>query len=199
MSGNCPHRSQLGKIQSAPLRKLRAAVAAIDGTMSAQELDQPRKQEKLKRTSRQMLGIANALNGMSCAEAGAAAGKERKALRDEVVRYYAERFTGLRDRLFSGRPPALSDDEIAIRANGRAALAPVLPEVGMRAIQLYLDRFTGTPLWCWPRRLAHRQGADGPHRHHTRAVASLFAPAEPVGAGLALPTRALRRMERHRE
>jgi transposase len=51
-----------------------------------------------------MYAIANALEGMSRAEAARLAGMERQALRDAVVRYNAEGLAGLRDRP-KGRPP----------------------------------------------------------------------------------------------
>lgn len=47
--------------------------------------------------------IANALDGMSRAEAARRAGMERQALRDAVVRYNAEGLAGLHDRP-KGRP-----------------------------------------------------------------------------------------------
>src|ERR1700710_3193445 len=45
-----------------------------------------------------MFAIANALEGMSRAEAARLAGMERQALRDAVVRYNAESVSGLSDR-----------------------------------------------------------------------------------------------------
>ena len=45
-----------------------------------------------------MLAIANALEGMSRAEAARLAGMDRQALRDAVVRYNAEGLAGLHDR-----------------------------------------------------------------------------------------------------
>jgi len=72
--------------------------------------------EPNRRASLRMLAIANALEGMSRAEAARLAGMERQALRDAVVRYTAEGLAGLRDRPKPGRPPRLSQAE-------RAALA----------------------------------------------------------------------------
>jgi transposase len=63
-----------------------------------------------------MLAVADALEGMSRAEAARLAGMERQALRDAVVRYNAEGLAGLRDRPEPGRPERLSEAE-------RAALA----------------------------------------------------------------------------
>lgn len=51
-----------------------------------------------------MYAIANALDGMSRAEAARLAGMDRQALRDAVVRYNAEGLGGLHDRP-KGRPP----------------------------------------------------------------------------------------------
>ena len=63
--------------------------------------------------------LANALAGMSRADAARAAGMERQALRDAVVRYNAEGLTGLYDRPKGHRPRRLSSAE-------RAALAEVV-------------------------------------------------------------------------
>jgi transposase len=64
-----------------------------------------------------MLAIANALEGMSRAEAARLAGMERQALRDAATRYNAEGLEGLRDRPKPGRPPALTEPEQAILLN----------------------------------------------------------------------------------
>ena len=50
------------------------------------------------RAASRAYAIANALEGMSRAEAARLAGMERQALRDAVVRYNAEGVDGLRDR-----------------------------------------------------------------------------------------------------
>ena len=64
-------------------------------------------------------GIANAIEGMSRAEAARLAGMERQALRDAVVRYNTEGLEGLHDRP-KGRPPRrLTEGE-------EAALAAVI-------------------------------------------------------------------------
>ena len=70
--------------------------------------------EKKNRTARRMLAIANALEGMSRAEAARAAGMDRQALRDAVVRSNAEGLAGLHDRPTPGRPPALTEAELAL-------------------------------------------------------------------------------------
>jgi transposase len=55
-----------------------------------------------------LLAIANALDGLSRAEAARLAGMERQALRDAVIRYNAEGPQGLRDRPRPGRPERLT-------------------------------------------------------------------------------------------
>jgi len=50
------------------------------------------------RAASRAFAIANALEGMSRAEAARLAGMERQALRDAVVRYNAEGVDGLTDR-----------------------------------------------------------------------------------------------------
>lgn len=59
------------------------------------------------------LAIANALEGLSRAEAARLAGIERQALRDAVIRYNAEGPKGPYDRPRSGRPEALSPGQQA--------------------------------------------------------------------------------------
>jgi transposase len=63
-----------------------------------------------------MLAIANALEGMSRADAARLAGMERQALRDAVVRYNAEGLAGLYDRPKPGRRERLSEAEQAALA-----------------------------------------------------------------------------------
>lgn len=71
------------------------------------------KRESDARAARRMLAIANALDGMSRAQAARAAGMDRQALRDWVVRYNAHGLDGLYDRWGNGRPPRLTPDEQA--------------------------------------------------------------------------------------
>jgi transposase len=79
-----------------------------------------------------MLAIANALDGLSRAEAARLAGMERQALRDAVVRYNAEGLAGLRDRPKPGRPPRLSEGEQAALA-ARVFTAPDPDKDGVSA------------------------------------------------------------------
>lgn len=58
------------------------------------------------RGSRRLLAIANALSGSA-----EAAGMDRQALRDWIIRYNADGVEGLRDHLGTGRPARLEPDE----------------------------------------------------------------------------------------
>ena len=66
-----------------------------------------------RRAAMRLLAIANALEGLSRAEAARLAGMERQALRDAVIRYNAEGPAGLHDRPRSGRPEALTEGQQA--------------------------------------------------------------------------------------
>ena len=65
------------------------------------------------RVSRRLLAIANALSGMDRKAAAEAAGMDRQALRDWIIRYNAHGVEGLRDRWGKGRPARLKPDEQA--------------------------------------------------------------------------------------
>jgi len=86
----------------------------IRDDLTASDLRARAAREKKNRVARRMLAIANALDGMSRADAARAAGMDRQALRDAVVRYNAEGLDGLHDRPTSGRPPALTEAELAL-------------------------------------------------------------------------------------
>ena len=75
------------------------------------ELRRLAKKEPRRRTALRMLAIANALDGMSRTEAARAAGIERQALRDAVVRFNAEGLAGLIDRPYGRRPERLGAGE----------------------------------------------------------------------------------------
>ncbi len=59
-----------------------------------------------------MMAIANALEGMTRAEAARLAGMERQALREAVVRCNAEGLDRLHDRPRSGAKPRLDDEQM---------------------------------------------------------------------------------------
>ncbi len=88
----------------------------IDGSTSAQELRRLARREGSRPAARRMLAIANELDGLSRAQAATAAGMERQALRDAVVRYNAEGVAGFVDRPRAGHPPALIEGELALVA-----------------------------------------------------------------------------------
>jgi len=69
------------------------------------------KSEPDARVSRRLLAIANALSGMSRADAAKSAGMDRQTLRDWVIRYNEHGVAGLCDQKSSGRPPMLTLDE----------------------------------------------------------------------------------------
>src|SRR4026208_48473 len=79
------------------------------------------KSEPDARISRRLLGIANALDGMSRAEAGEGAGMDRQTLRDWVIRYNAHGVAGLCDTWNGGRPPMLTLDQAAEAPRPRTA------------------------------------------------------------------------------
>lgn len=76
----------------------------IRDDLSAADLRQWARKGARGRTAARAYAIANALEGMSRAEAARLAGMERQALRDAVLRYNAEGLAGLSDRP-KGRPP----------------------------------------------------------------------------------------------
>ena len=92
------------------------AALAIRDDLTAAELRRHARFEPNRRAALRMLAIANALEGMSRAEAARLAGMERQALRDAVVRYNAEGLAGLHDRPKPGRPPRLGEGEQAALA-----------------------------------------------------------------------------------
>jgi transposase len=91
-----------------------AALAIRTNLASPARLRALARREWNPRSATRMLAIANAMEGMSRAEAARLAGMERQALRDAVTRYNAEGLDGLRDRPKPGRPPALTEAEQAV-------------------------------------------------------------------------------------
>ena len=87
--------------------------------MTAGELRDWARQTSRGRPAARAYAIANALDGMRRAEAARAAGMERQALRDAVLRYNAEGLAGLYDRPKGHRKPRLTEAE-------RAGLAAVV-------------------------------------------------------------------------
>jgi transposase len=89
------------------------------------------KAESNTRVARRLLAIANALSGMSRKEAAEAAGMDRQALRDWVIRYNAHGPDGLHDCWAGGRPPRLEAQEQAELM--RIVLKGPDPEAGLSA------------------------------------------------------------------
>lgn len=85
----------------------------IRADVPAPELRRLAKAERDGRVSRRLLAIANALDGMSRADAARLAGMDRQTLRDWVIRYNEAGVDGLADRWGAGRPPAVSDGQLA--------------------------------------------------------------------------------------
>jgi hypothetical protein len=70
----------------------------IRNDLTAVELRRLARRERDARVGRQMLAIANALDGMSRAMAAKLAGTDRQTLRDWVIRYIERGVPGLGDR-----------------------------------------------------------------------------------------------------
>lgn len=81
----------------------------IRDDVPAAELRRLARREPDRAAAARMFAIANALEGMSRAEAARLAGMERQALRDAAIRYNAEGLAGLRNRPHPGRRPRLDD------------------------------------------------------------------------------------------
>ncbi len=89
------------------------AVAITRTDLSAEELRGAGRRTKDSHQARRLLALALVLSGASRTEAARAAGMDRQTLRDWVHRYNAEGVEGLRDRARSGRPPQLSEAQLA--------------------------------------------------------------------------------------
>jgi transposase len=85
----------------------------IRDDFSAEEIRRLARKERQRRPAMRMLAVANALDGMSRAEAARVVGMDRQALRDAVVRYNAEGLAGFYDRPKPGRACHLSEGEQA--------------------------------------------------------------------------------------
>src|SRR4051794_24000079 len=80
--------------------------------LSAAELRQQASQCCDGRVACRVLAIAHVLEGASRAAAASACGMDRQTLRDWVHRYNAAGVAGLSDARRSGRPPALTEDQM---------------------------------------------------------------------------------------
>ncbi len=86
---------------------------AIHMGLEAGELRRRARRETDGRVVARLFAIANVLDGMSRKAAAEAAGMDRQALRDWVIRYNERGPEGLRDQPRSGRKPRLSDGQQA--------------------------------------------------------------------------------------
>jgi transposase len=109
------HDSVLPRVREAAMAARGLAIRT--DVASAPELRRLAKKEPRRRTAQRMLALANALDGMSRADAARAAGIERQALRDAVLRFNAEGLAGLVDRPYGRRPERLSEGEQAVLVN----------------------------------------------------------------------------------
>ena len=87
------------------------------GIATPADLRRLAKGERRPRTGQRLLAIANAMDGMSRAEAARAAGIERQSLCDAIKRFNAEGLAGLVDRPYGRRPERLTEAEQAILVN----------------------------------------------------------------------------------
>ena len=95
------------------------AALKIREDMTAEDLRRRARKASSGRAAARAHAIANALDGMSRKAAAHAAGMERQALRDAMVRDNGEGLAGLYDRAKGHPPPRLTESQ-------RAALAEVV-------------------------------------------------------------------------
>jgi transposase len=86
---------------------------AIRQDIEAEELRRRARLQADGRVACRLLALANALDGMSRAEAAHQAGMDRQTLRDWVIRFNAEGVEGLGDRPRCGRPSWLDEGQLA--------------------------------------------------------------------------------------
>ena len=99
------------------------AVAISRGDLSADELRLTARRAWDSHQARRLLALAQVLDGHSRSDAARAGGMDRQTLRDWVHRYNAEGVEGLCDRPRSGRPPQLSEPQLAgLRATAFSTL-----------------------------------------------------------------------------
>ena len=89
-------------------------LAIREDVAHAAELRRLAKKEPRWRTAQRMLTIANAIEGMSRADAARTAGIERQSLCDAVKRFEAEGLAGLVHRPHGRRPERLTEAEQAV-------------------------------------------------------------------------------------
>ena len=148
--------------------------------------------ERDTRASLRLLAIANALEGMTRAEAARLAGMERQALHDAIQRFNAEGPDGLHDRPRSGRPEHLSPgQQAALKAHILQGPEPERDGVSAwRLVDLceHVERTYGVSygewgLSCLLKRLnLSRQKTRPSHPKGDPAVQAAFKKGTPVKA-----------------
>ena len=88
-------------------------VAITRSDLSADALRLVARWSKDSCQARRLLALAQVLDGHPRGEAARAGGMDRQTLRDWVHRYNAQGVEGLCDRRLSGRPPRLSEAQLA--------------------------------------------------------------------------------------
>jgi transposase len=89
------------------------ALTITRSEFSASDLRREARRVKDSDQTRRLLALALVLEGHSRSEAARQTGMDRQTLRDWVIRYNAEGVAGLRDRPRPGRPPQLSQAQLA--------------------------------------------------------------------------------------
>ncbi len=157
---------------------------AIRQDLPADELRRLARHEPDRRAAMRLLAMANALEGMSRAEAARLAGMERQALRDAVIRYNVEGPEGLHDRPRSGRPEGLTPGQQAsLKAwvlrgpnperDGVSAWR--LADICAHAERAYGVRYSGWGMSCLLKRLGlSRQKARPRHPQGSAAERAAF-------------------------
>jgi transposase len=153
--------------------------AAIHRDLSAEELRRLARREPDRRAAMRLLAIANALEGLSRAEAARLAGVERQAPRGAVLRCNAEGPGALHDRPRSGRPEGLTPGQQAsLKAWALRGPNPErdgvsawrLADICARAEEAYGVRYSGWGMSRLLRRLGLSRQARRPDRSPRRAA-----------------------------
>ena len=106
------------------------AVAITRDELSSDALRLAARRAKDSAQARRLLALAQVIDGGSRREAARAGAMDRQTLRDWVHRYNAEGIEGLCDRPRSGRPPQLSDAQLA----ELACLVEAGPELAVQRV-----------------------------------------------------------------
>ena len=174
------------------LREISMAALRIRQDYSASDLRQRAARERDTRASLRLLAIANALEGMTRAEAARLAGMERQALHDAIQRFNVEGPDGLHDRPRTGRPEQLSPgQQAALKAHILRGPEPErdgvsawrLADLCEHVERAYGVRYSQWGLSCLLKRLnLSRQKTRPSHPKGNPTVQAAFKKAAPVQA-----------------